>query len=631
MSHPAHYAGVLAPILLSGMVACHGAAGADKPALGADSALIRVQNASNIQGQKELLSESEIRDVTAQVVAIRGLAPKVPIVTRMVDEEGFRAALRKHRDAVASTPVGRELPPEAANADLSNLYLAFYDEVEKVVFLRATMPSWASAGIDARALFAHEVTHALQDQHFNLDALHTQTNRDRLMAYKALIEGDAEIVKAAFEARAKGRGVRRAAGEDLELGGLGPEALVSFGMFSPSLLKMPPAGQQFVIFPYISGRNFASAVYRAGGFALLNRVYGTVPASTEHILHPDRYFCGVQPVTFPVTDVPVGYTRKNNAVIGELGMRSALAKGFSREGAVELASHWAGDNTLVLTATAASLLWITAWRDEESAIKFENESAKEGRDFDAALEKLLPSNPAGPSSEAGRTRPTIVVQRAGLRVALASGIPRADAEREVRKLLALQATEQPTAAPFGDVVIPPPALPVEQRAPFHATMNGTTLDASAFGVTATVPAGLQANLITPKITALFANPHYVVAFQVQTVDANEKNVTVVHGAALQGFLQTSTDKKSNLVRSGPVVTALGIGTERVDEIPSKRMMVQSIIVPACQNNAIYTFVTMWRDAESEPAVHDLVRQFKSRGDLDKSAFCTTLQRELHEP
>src|SRR5262249_49135219 len=150
------------------------------------------------------------------------------------------------------TDTTRPLVGAAAKAR-SDLYLGFYDEGLKVIFVRRRPPKWAAEHTNPRALLAHEITHALQDQHFGLAPLTRLTEPGQRLAFTALIEGEAELVAVAFAAAEKKRSWRRAILRDTQGDVLGTDTMIRIGAFSPELMKSPPAAREMTTFPYVSG------------------------------------------------------------------------------------------------------------------------------------------------------------------------------------------------------------------------------------------------------------------------------------------------------------------------------------------------------------------------------------------
>jgi len=121
---------------------------------------------------------------------------------------------------------------------------------------------------------AHELTHALEDQRFKLD-LESSSSDDAGLANLALVEGSATAVMFTY--------AERYFTSEQSLGGV----LSSLGQDTGDL---PPFIEAQLIFPYVQGQEFIKRLYAAGGWGVVNAAYRfRPPASTEQIMHPDKY------------------------------------------------------------------------------------------------------------------------------------------------------------------------------------------------------------------------------------------------------------------------------------------------------------------------------------------------------
>lgn len=203
--------------------------------------------------------------------------------------------------------------------------VGFYDDVTEKLYVRGqTVTPYV------RLTLVHELTHAWQDQHHDLGAL-TQdvTDPDALLAADALVEGDATRVEEAW--RAAQSPADRAAIERVERG-LALDREPSRAERSLGLLYD---------FPYSVGLDFVSALYDRDGNAAVDAAFDRPPASTEQVLHPERYDRRERPRDVaqpqPTTDpVDVG-------VLGELGLVLLAGRGDLDERALSAAAGWGGD------------------------------------------------------------------------------------------------------------------------------------------------------------------------------------------------------------------------------------------------------------------------------------------------
>ena len=139
------------------------------------------------------------------------------------------------------------------------------------------------AGTGTRVLeemiLAHELTHALEDQRFELET--DAATDDRALARSALHEGSATALMYAY--------VGEHFTTEETLGGLLSSAFDDTG-------DLPPFLQAQLLFAYVSGEAFIRELLARGGWGLVDTAYEIrPPASTEQVLHPDAYFEADEP------------------------------------------------------------------------------------------------------------------------------------------------------------------------------------------------------------------------------------------------------------------------------------------------------------------------------------------------
>ncbi len=243
----------------------------------------------------------------------------------------------------------------------------FYDPPRKTYFLRADVPAGAQA-----AVTAHELTHALEDQHFDMDSRLRSVlgDDDRLFARSAVHEGSAMLLMSSYV-----NGGDSTAGPAPRLSSL--DAL-------PAVLR-----RQF-IGPYLVGAGFL----RHGGTGdpsypkeAIDRAYRDPPTSSEQILHPEKYWnpeLRDEPVTVRGGQAGRRLGRRwklvGEGVLGELTV--ALVVGAvdpSDPRRVEdgaswthpAAAGWDGDRwELWRRGSKTVVLWITVWDSERDAAEF---------------------------------------------------------------------------------------------------------------------------------------------------------------------------------------------------------------------------------------------------------------------
>jgi len=309
----------------------------------------------------------EVAAVEAQVPSLRQLQPLRPVPTRIIDPDQLRRTLEQEIDApsnLAALSAEQDLLVRlglaAPGLDLRALSLAtltsqvlgLYDPNAHDMTVVNRIGDF---GLIARFTIAHEYTHALQDQHFGLARLGANDSfpTDRVLALHALIEGDASLLGVEWMER------HVTLADLLDIGRL---LLSSLQPVVPA--GTPPLISRTLLFPYLEGMSFVSALYRVGGWAAVDRAYTRPPSSTAEILHPDRYLAGWTPR--PVVAPPLenvlgsGWRRAYLDTMGELTFQVWLEQVLDGDAARALAAEWTGDQ--VASWSGPSGGWVIAWR-----------------------------------------------------------------------------------------------------------------------------------------------------------------------------------------------------------------------------------------------------------------------------
>lgn len=238
---------------------------------------------------------------------------------------------------------------------------------------------------DQRMVMSHELTHALQDQYFHIEAwTHAaKPNDDAELARESVLEGSATAGMLEYMLREKGLKLR-------DLPDVDPSALVGDLADTPMLKKAPPFIKDSLMFPYFSGLTFSLSVLRTGGWAGFSAVFAKPPAGTQQIMHPDLYRGGIVPeplkVDLPI-DVPgAGWTKLEENIMGEFGWKEILKQFLDDERAGKLALAWDGDDYATFEQKDNKRLMLF------TRIRFNSEDATSGffQAYSEALKKKYP-------------------------------------------------------------------------------------------------------------------------------------------------------------------------------------------------------------------------------------------------
>src|SRR5580698_6655175 len=204
---------------------------------------------------------------------------------------------------------------------------------------------WIPAA-DQKMVMAHELTHALQDQHFQIEdwAKAARPNDDAELARESVLEGSAMAAMVDYLLQGTGRSLQ-------DLPDIDPSNLIGDMESTPMLKKAPPFLKDALIFPYLDGLNFSAAVLRPEGWSALPGIFAKPPVSTQQILHPALYKSGKIPpkVTVPSMDKEVGpdWAKLEDNIMGEFGWKEVLKQFLGEEKAEHLSPAWDGDRYLV--------------------------------------------------------------------------------------------------------------------------------------------------------------------------------------------------------------------------------------------------------------------------------------------
>jgi len=262
---------------------------------------------------------------------------------------------------------------------LKDQVAGFYDPHGKEMVLvegGADVGLWNSAAqfmiqrdVVGEMLLAHELTHALQDQNFDLESSldKVKDDDDRALALKSVAEGDATLAGFGY---ALGRMDNSTADTLVDSLKNLPQALAAQAPGTPEGLSVP------LLFQYSEGARFVAEAYRRGGWPGVDALYRNPPQSSRQILHPARYFDSPAPqpriVLAGYDRIMSGWKKADDDTYGELLLRVILERNLGKQSKeVALASRWTADRMIILQQSrGVSVIWMLAFSDEHSAGHF---------------------------------------------------------------------------------------------------------------------------------------------------------------------------------------------------------------------------------------------------------------------
>lgn len=419
----------------------------------------------------ETLSEQKIQQIMKSVAELRGLTFKKEIPVQNMSRKKLSGYIRRKLE--------EDLPPEEAKKfeqslqafglfprnktlmkSLEKLLVrsvaGFYEpDTDKLFLIREMDASddqpgfnpfgkgLDQLGIKPQELHAsHELTHALQDQHFDLAALpfRDDENDDRVMAQKALIEGEATYVMYEYLLQKQGMSF------DGVMSSFTPmlEQLLFSEVPAFAGADAPLFVQKMLIFPYMAGIRFVrEGMNPKNGdtWSKLNRAYRDMPSSTEQILHPELYFDSRDAPEWP--DLPEvkrfkqgGYSFLQENRFGEYGIHLLFLEHLDgkQEQIRDARTGWDGDVYRTYGTDSGNrfrYIWMSTWDSETDAREF---AALYGKVLDRKLDGAESMTRSGRQlfvDEEGRLS---FVHRMGTDVLIGEHLPRENAASTIRRV-----------------------------------------------------------------------------------------------------------------------------------------------------------------------------------------------------
>ena len=319
-------------------------------------------------------NKAQREEIERQVVAIRGLSFKTPVDYNVLTRQQIKATIagklaevfseQEFADMTAALAVLGLLPEGFPLRQkyidlLGEQVAAFYDQHQHKLFMYEDASLENSQN---RVVLAHELTHALQDQHFGLKKLplEIKTNDDMAAAASALVEGEATLVMSEYMMK------------NLSLKALKDNALASITQNMSELSNAPRYLREMLVFPYLRGQEFCSSLYGGGGYEAVSAAYQRPPSSTAQILHPEKYFREPreEPVAIEWPEVKLnGKAPTVDNTLGEMGMRIQISQYTDDRTGEDSAAGWRGDRYVCYDG-GRGFAWKSVWASEADAAEF---------------------------------------------------------------------------------------------------------------------------------------------------------------------------------------------------------------------------------------------------------------------
>ncbi len=222
-------------------------------------------------------------------------------------------------------------------------------------------------------LIAHELTHALQDQTYDLYALQKARRRDddAAAALQAVAEGQAVLAMNAYARRF------------VSLWSMAFDNVVmwlAFASRNARLRAAPLALREGLFFPYLKGTPFVRRAWGKDGLTGSFRLFAHLPESSEQILRPDKYYAKPdRPTGISLSDLAAvlgeDWRCLGEQTLGEFGLIVlARSLGADERAAETMADGWDGDRFVLCEkkgeGNSFGLAWLSTWDTIEASERF---------------------------------------------------------------------------------------------------------------------------------------------------------------------------------------------------------------------------------------------------------------------
>ena len=318
--------------------------------------------------------------IEAQVTQLRGITATKPVERGVFDTPGLCAYITSSFEkdnpaqlvndtealfkALALMPQDeslRDLYIELLTSQVAGLY---DDETKKMYVVTST----GAIGPAEKITYAHEYTHALQDQQFILRDLmgDDKDQGDRALARSTLVEGDATLLMSLW------------AQQHMTTQELGEAANAADPASEAILARMPAILKDALLFPYTSGLTMTlGAFQQAGGYSGVDGLFANPPDTTEQVIHPEKLAAREPAVAVAFPDdfagsLGEGWTIALQDTLGEFQLRTLLADAAQSADANTAATGWGGDRVAWVTGPdgANAAVLDTRWDTDADAAEF---------------------------------------------------------------------------------------------------------------------------------------------------------------------------------------------------------------------------------------------------------------------
>ena len=328
------------------------------------------------------LLRAEAKQLVRVVSRLRGLAVRRSVAMGVMTREMILAELEQRLseeytedEIAAESAVLKRLGLLPRDSDykrailelLTDQVAGFYNPSAK----RLNIAAWLPLMLQRPAL-AHEICHALQDQHFRLKRFTkpAKDDSDRQLARAALVEGDCTGLMLEYVLAPTGVDLSSISGSMTEM------ITKVMGSGTPKFQAAPYFLRETLTFPYLYGLQFVQRLREKASWGAVDRVFRRPPETTEQVMHSAKYRQRERPRRIRLRRLKAlaGYQVIKRDTLGEFQLRLALRLGVDDRTASLAAAGWDGDRLVALRRKGSMelplLVHLSSWDSEKDAIEF---------------------------------------------------------------------------------------------------------------------------------------------------------------------------------------------------------------------------------------------------------------------
>lgn len=260
---------------------------------------------------------------------------------------------------------------------------AYYDDQTKTI----SMLNWVPPD-HQEPILAHELTHALQDQNYDLGKWMKAGKKpgeggatdDIALARKAVVEGQAMVVYVDYLLKPVGRNLEDTPGLIYQMEEPAVKAVIDSQMMHDAPMILREMGG----FPYQEGLIFEGELLHKGGKKMaFAGAFSRPPRNSHEVLQPSAYISGEKLPAVRIPDMQAALNHEydvcDSGGIGELDVRALLKQYGERKIAEEVSAAWQGGSYMtfrrkdkvvaeISPSTAdLALLYISRWKTPQAA------------------------------------------------------------------------------------------------------------------------------------------------------------------------------------------------------------------------------------------------------------------------